>query len=119
MENSLEKDYVTEKIWDALEAGCIPVYMGPLNIRTFLPGGSKEPWLRPLLRATPTRPRLKQRPGQATGWGLIPHVADPARRRAPPAQERWQRGGGGWRVSAQGELRRAWVGYAHSRGRCA
>lgn len=28
MENSIAYDYVTEKLWDGLEAGCIPVYLG-------------------------------------------------------------------------------------------
>lgn len=37
MENSISKDYATEKIWQALEAGCVPVYMGPKNIADFLP----------------------------------------------------------------------------------
>eukprot|EP00775_Hariotina_reticulata_P007304 gene7304-7517_t len=29
MENSIRQDYVTEKMWDGLTAGCIPVYLGP------------------------------------------------------------------------------------------
>jgi len=37
MENSISKDYVTEKLWDALQAGCIPVYLGAPNVRDFLP----------------------------------------------------------------------------------
>ncbi|KAI3634730.1 hypothetical protein MIR68_007111 [Amoeboaphelidium protococcarum] len=38
MENSLNRDYVTEKLWDALAAGCIPIYLGAPNvIRDFLP----------------------------------------------------------------------------------
>ncbi|GFR51153.1 hypothetical protein Agub_g13508 [Astrephomene gubernaculifera] len=37
MENSITKDYITEKLWQALEAGCVPVYMGPHNIAEFLP----------------------------------------------------------------------------------
>lgn len=28
MENNVVHDYLTEKVWDALIAGCIPVYMG-------------------------------------------------------------------------------------------
>jgi hypothetical protein len=37
MENSITKDYVTEKLWDALIAGCVPIYLGPPNARDFLP----------------------------------------------------------------------------------
>jgi hypothetical protein len=28
MENSISEDYVTEKVWDALVAGCVPIYYG-------------------------------------------------------------------------------------------
>ncbi|PNW69860.1 hypothetical protein CHLRE_18g749697v5 [Chlamydomonas reinhardtii] len=37
MENSITKDYITEKLWQALEAGCVPVYLGPHNVADFLP----------------------------------------------------------------------------------
>eukprot|EP00448_Togula_jolla_P015076 CAMPEP_0170589288 /NCGR_PEP_ID=MMETSP0224-20130122/11272_1 /TAXON_ID=285029 /ORGANISM="Togula jolla, Strain CCCM 725" /LENGTH=330 /DNA_ID=CAMNT_0010913039 /DNA_START=223 /DNA_END=1215 /DNA_ORIENTATION=+ len=37
MENSITKDYVTEKVFDALQAGCIPIYLGAPNVRDFLP----------------------------------------------------------------------------------
>lgn len=29
--------YITEKIFDAFEAGCIPIYLGPANIDTYIP----------------------------------------------------------------------------------
>jgi hypothetical protein len=28
MENSISEDYVTEKVWDALVSGCVPIYLG-------------------------------------------------------------------------------------------
>lgn len=38
MENSNAKDYVSEKLWQALDAGCLPIYMGAPNIvQDFLP----------------------------------------------------------------------------------
>ncbi len=37
MENSNEIDYVSEKLWQALQAGCLPVYYGAPNIAEFLP----------------------------------------------------------------------------------
>ena len=37
MENSIAVDYVTEKIYDALAAGCIPIYWGAPNIESFVP----------------------------------------------------------------------------------
>ncbi|GBF98947.1 hypothetical protein Rsub_12593 [Raphidocelis subcapitata] len=37
MENSVAMDYVSEKLWDALLAGCVPVYLGAPNVRAFLP----------------------------------------------------------------------------------
>jgi hypothetical protein len=37
LENSLDKDYVTEKIYHALIAGCLPVYYGASNFAAFIP----------------------------------------------------------------------------------
>lgn len=37
MENSASRDYVTEKIFNALEAGCVPVYYGAPNVRRYVP----------------------------------------------------------------------------------
>lgn len=37
-ENSIEDDYVTEKFFDPLEAGCVPVYLGAPNIDDYAPG---------------------------------------------------------------------------------
>lgn len=39
-ENSISPDYVTEKIFDALRAGSIPVYLGAPNVGEFVPPGS-------------------------------------------------------------------------------
>lgn len=38
-ENAIEPDYVTEKIFDALLAGAIPVYLGAPNVAEFVPEG--------------------------------------------------------------------------------
>jgi hypothetical protein len=37
MENSIRQDYMTEKMWDALAAGCIPIYMGSSNAQHIVP----------------------------------------------------------------------------------
>jgi hypothetical protein len=37
MENSNDIDYVSEKVYDALEAGCIPIYYGAPNVDEFIP----------------------------------------------------------------------------------
>eukprot|EP00878_Enallax_costatus_P029156 GHUV01031589.1.p1 GENE.GHUV01031589.1~~GHUV01031589.1.p1 ORF type:complete len:254 (+),score=17.22 GHUV01031589.1:454-1215(+) len=37
MENSLSYEYITEKIWDALAAGCVPIYLGSLAYRDIVP----------------------------------------------------------------------------------
>jgi hypothetical protein len=37
-ENSINKDYVTEKLFDAFWAGSVPVYLGAPNVDEFLPG---------------------------------------------------------------------------------
>ncbi|EKX40875.1 hypothetical protein GUITHDRAFT_75190, partial [Guillardia theta CCMP2712] len=39
-ENSNMHDYVTEKLFQALLAGCIPIYMGAPNVRDFLPANN-------------------------------------------------------------------------------
>jgi tryptophanyl-tRNA synthetase len=40
MENSNEYDYVTEKVYDALAAGCVPIYYGAPNIGNYIPAAS-------------------------------------------------------------------------------
>lgn len=37
MENANTRDYVTEKVYDALAAGCVPIYMGAANIASYIP----------------------------------------------------------------------------------
>ena len=37
-ENCIDRDYVTEKWFDCLLAGCVPVYAGAPNIADFAPG---------------------------------------------------------------------------------
>ena len=37
MENSVRQDYMTEKMWDGLMAGCIPIYMGSSNAPHIIP----------------------------------------------------------------------------------
>lgn len=36
-ETSISQDYVTEELWLALEAGCLPLYLGAPNIKDFHP----------------------------------------------------------------------------------
>ncbi|MGX9145833.1 glycosyltransferase family 10 domain-containing protein [Mesorhizobium sp. 128a] len=37
MENAIETDYVTEKIYDAFMAGTVPIYLGAPNVDEFVP----------------------------------------------------------------------------------
>jgi hypothetical protein len=37
MENSFSQDYVSEKLYDALIAGCVPIYWGAANVDTLIP----------------------------------------------------------------------------------
>ena len=39
-ENQNEDDYITEKLWLALESGTLPVFMGARNVREHVPGHS-------------------------------------------------------------------------------
>ncbi|BCG89158.1 alpha-1,3-fucosyltransferase [Mesorhizobium sp. 113-3-9] len=39
-ENSIEPDYVTEKIYDAFAAGTVPIYLGAPNVDEFVPANS-------------------------------------------------------------------------------
>ncbi|KAF6258523.1 hypothetical protein COO60DRAFT_1691955 [Scenedesmus sp. NREL 46B-D3] len=40
MENSLAHDYVTEKLWDGLAAGCVPIYLGTPSALNMAPDAS-------------------------------------------------------------------------------
>lgn len=40
LENSICVDYVTEKLFDPLQAGTVPIYLGAPNVREFAPPGS-------------------------------------------------------------------------------
>lgn len=40
MENSIAHEYVTEKVWDALAAGCVPIYMGSATALDQIPDRS-------------------------------------------------------------------------------
>ncbi|ORC87244.1 Alpha-(1,3)-fucosyltransferase, family GT10 [Trypanosoma theileri] len=42
LENSRERDYVTEKVYHALLSGAIPLYWGAPNIEDFLPSGRRS-----------------------------------------------------------------------------
>ena len=37
IENTREPDYITEKLWQGLRAGAVPIYLGAHNVRDFLP----------------------------------------------------------------------------------
>jgi hypothetical protein len=39
-ENSNHEDYVTEKVYDALVAGSVPIYYGASNVQHFIPDNS-------------------------------------------------------------------------------
>ena len=43
-ENSLEPDYITEKLWGTLKSGTLPVYLGADNVRQHAPPGSIISW---------------------------------------------------------------------------
>jgi hypothetical protein len=36
-ENSAERDYVSEKIFDCFFSGCVPIYLGAPNVQDFIP----------------------------------------------------------------------------------
>jgi hypothetical protein len=40
MENSQAQDYVSEKVYDALAAGCVPIYWGAANVNEYVPHAS-------------------------------------------------------------------------------
>lgn len=37
MENSITRDYVSEKLYDGLVAGCVPIYLGAPNVADYVP----------------------------------------------------------------------------------
>ena len=42
VENAVCPDYVTEKLWRALEVGAVPIYHGAPNVMEFLPHSEFE-----------------------------------------------------------------------------
>jgi hypothetical protein len=36
-ENSMEEDWLSEKLWDCFHAGCVPVYLGAPNVTDYVP----------------------------------------------------------------------------------
>ena len=40
VENTREPDYITEKLWQGLRAGAVPIYLGAPNVRHFVPDDS-------------------------------------------------------------------------------
>lgn len=43
-ENSIEPDYISEKIFDCFYSGCVPVYMGAPNITDYIPQNAFIDW---------------------------------------------------------------------------
>jgi hypothetical protein len=39
-ENSVESDYISEKLFDCFYAGCVPIYYGAPNITDYVPAGT-------------------------------------------------------------------------------
>lgn len=39
-ENSIENDYVSEKVYESLEHGTVPIYLGSPNVRDYVPENS-------------------------------------------------------------------------------
>ena len=39
-ENSIENDYITEKVYDGLVSGAVPIYLGAPNVKEFIPSNS-------------------------------------------------------------------------------
>lgn len=39
-ENSIEKDYISEKLFDCFYAGCVPIYYGAPNITDYIPANT-------------------------------------------------------------------------------
>ncbi|MGP8201767.1 MAG: glycosyltransferase family 10 domain-containing protein [Limisphaerales bacterium] len=39
-ENAVEKDWVSEKLWDCFNAGCVPVYLGAPNVTDYVPANT-------------------------------------------------------------------------------
>eukprot|EP00035_Acanthoeca_spectabilis_P025179 m.457225 g.457225 ORF g.457225 m.457225 type:complete len:1023 (+) comp21213_c0_seq1:57-3125(+) len=42
IDNSVDDDYVTEKLWDCLAAGAVPIYRGAKNVAQYLPHGRES-----------------------------------------------------------------------------
>lgn len=90
-ENSEVDDYVTEKVYDALEAGVVPVYMGAPNAAEFLPPGSalfvpaqaNASAAAELARALLALAASPARYAELVRWRSRPLDADYARRWAP------------------------------------
>ncbi|CAI7868138.1 unnamed protein product, partial [Closterium sp. NIES-54] len=89
-ENSCEPDYITEKFWQSLVAGSVPVVVGPPNIADFVPDNSSFLyiqvrflwwWTCPTLpiscRTTPPSSTFSNSGGQSPVAGSVPVVVGP------------------------------------------
>lgn len=78
-ENSLQADYVSEKWYDCLVAGCVPIYLGAPNIEDYAPGPGA------CLRVSPIDPIPALVESIRNTACTTPHYADYFRWKAHPS----------------------------------
>eukprot|EP00041_Stephanoeca_diplocostata_P031229 m.968416 g.968416 ORF g.968416 m.968416 type:complete len:1112 (+) comp23917_c0_seq8:89-3424(+) len=42
IENNIDEDYVTEKVWDCIASGAVPIYRGAPNVAEYMPFGKES-----------------------------------------------------------------------------
>ena len=70
MDNSIDEDYVTEKIFHALLAGAVPIYAGAPNIKNYIPLPSAAVIIDPTASLVPVVENMKSAisPPRETAW---------------------------------------------------
>eukprot|EP01060_Flectonema_neradi_P009638 TRINITY_DN1685_c0_g2_i1.p1 TRINITY_DN1685_c0_g2~~TRINITY_DN1685_c0_g2_i1.p1 ORF type:complete len:398 (+),score=71.30 TRINITY_DN1685_c0_g2_i1:99-1292(+) len=78
MDNSIDDDYVTEKIYHALLAGAVPVYAGAPNVQNYIPMSSAAVLIDPKGSLSPVVDQMldAKSPPPETAWWSEPFSAE-------------------------------------------
>jgi hypothetical protein len=88
-ENSIAKDYMTEKMWDGWSSGCVPIYLGAPNIADFAPGKNSYVDIRQFPTVDGLLHRVLQLAGDQSAYEAMLAWKKVPVRQLPPNFLRW------------------------------